>query len=112
LSVRVLCPLAELADGEARGFGPFDGSRVKVVVVRRGDEVRAYWDACPHYGGTPMAWRTNAYLNAAGDRIVCASHGAEFDIDTGQCTLGAALGTSLPLAPVAVDERGDIIFEA
>jgi nitrite reductase/ring-hydroxylating ferredoxin subunit len=29
-----------------------------------------------------MAWRTDAYLNAAGNRIVCASHGAEFEIET------------------------------
>ncbi len=109
---RVLCPLAALEDGEARGFGPFDGGRTKVVVVRRGEGVRAYWDACPHYGGTPMAWRTNAYLNAARDRIVCASHGAEFDIETGACTLGAALGLSLPPAPVVVDDAGDVVFEA
>jgi len=108
---RLLCPLAALVDGEARGFGPFDESRTKVVVVRRGETVRAYWDACPHYGGTPMAWKTNAYLNAARDRIVCASHGAEFDIDTGHCTLGAALGLSLPPAPVTVDKAGQIVFE-
>ena len=52
------------------------------------------WDACPHYGDTPMAWRTDAYLNAARDRIVCASHGAEFEIETGLCVTGAALGQS------------------
>lgn len=111
MSARRLCRLAELADGEARGFGPFDGGRSKVVVVRRGPTVKAYWDACPHHGGTPMAWRTDAYLNAARDRIACASHGAEFDIDTGVCTAGAALGLRLPAAPVAVDDEDCIVFE-
>ena len=53
----------ELRDGEARGFGPFDGGRTKAFVVRpRRRGCFAYWDACPHYGDTPMAWRTNAYL--------------------------------------------------
>ena len=70
----------------------------------------AYWDACPHYGDTPMAWRSNAYLNAAGDRIVCASHGAEFDIETGRCTLGAALGRSLTPAPIEATPEGAIVL--
>ena len=109
-AVRTLCQLDELAEGEARGFGPFDGARTKLIVVRRGDTVRAYWDACPHYGGTPMAWRRNEYLNAARDRIVCASHGAEFEIDSGVCLLGAALGTALQRAPVRL-EAGTVLFD-
>lgn len=44
-------------------------------------------DARPHQG-TPMAWRKDAYLDAAGERIVCAAHGAQFEIDSGLCTLG------------------------
>ena len=108
---RVLCRLAELAEDEARGFGPFDGGRCKAFVVRKGGRVYAYWDACPHYD-TPMAWRTNAYLNAAGDRIVCASHGAEFEIETGRCVLGAALGKSLRPAPIEATPRGDIIIKS
>jgi nitrite reductase/ring-hydroxylating ferredoxin subunit len=47
-----------------------------------------------------MAWRKDAYLNAAGDRIVCAAHGAQFDIESGVCTLGPCLGQRLQ--PVAL----------
>ena len=65
MTVRVLCRFDELREGEARAFGPFDDSRVKAFVVAQGGRLYAYWDACPHYGDTPMAWRTNAYLNAA-----------------------------------------------
>ena len=79
-----------------------------MIVARRGGQLFAYWDACPHYGGTPMAWRSNAYLNAARDRIICASHGAEFEIETGVCLLGAALGQALRPAPITINERGDI----
>jgi nitrite reductase/ring-hydroxylating ferredoxin subunit len=107
---RSLCRLDELREGEARAFGPFDDSRLKAFVVRKESRLYAYWDACPHYGDTPMAWRSNAYLNAAGDRIVCASHGAEFDIETGRCTLGAALGHSLTPAPIEATPEGAIVF--
>ena len=108
---RILCRLADLTEGEARGFGPFDGSRAKAFVVRKGARVYAYWDACPHYGDTPMAWRTDAYLNAARDRIVCASHGAEFEIESGRCVLGAALGKSLRPAPIETTPSGDVIIK-
>ena len=77
-------------------------------MVRRHGALYAYWDACPHYGDTPMAWRTNEYLNADRDRIVCASHGAEFEIETGRCVLGAALGKSLSAAPIEVSAAGEV----
>ena len=108
----VLGHIDDLRDGEARAFGPFDGSRVKAFAVRRSGCLYAYWDACPHYGDTPMAWRTNAYLNAARDRIVCASHGAEFEIETGRCVLGAALGKSLRPAPIEATPSGEIIIKS
>ena len=103
-----LCRSDEIEEGDARGFSTPSAPRTKVIVVRRGGDLFAYWDACPHYGGTPMAWRTNAYLNAARDRIVCASHGAEFEIETGRCVLGAALGEALRPAPIIINERGEI----
>jgi len=106
----ILCRFDELREGEARGFGPFDGSRARAFIVRWHGRLFAYWDACPHYGDTPMAWRTNAYLNAAGDRIVCASHGAEFEIETGRCVFGAALGKSLTPAPIEATQEGAVVF--
>ena len=106
-----LCRLDELRDGEARAFRPFEGGRTKVFAVLKDGRLYAYWDACPHYGDTPMAWRNNAYLNAAGDRIVCASHGAEFEIETGRCILGAALGKSLSPAPIEATPDGEIVIK-
>jgi nitrite reductase/ring-hydroxylating ferredoxin subunit len=47
-------------------------------------------------------------LNANRDRIVCASHGAEFEIETGRCVLGAALGKSLSPAPIEVSAAGEV----
>jgi nitrite reductase/ring-hydroxylating ferredoxin subunit len=59
-----------------------------------------------------MAWRTDAYLNAAGNRVVCASHGAEFEIETGRCVRGAALGKSLKSATIEITEDGEIVFKS
>jgi naringenin degradation protein FdeD len=103
-----LCHLDELPDGDSRGFDPFKEGQDTVLVVRHGDQLHAYRDACPHHGGTPMAWRKNAYLNGDRSRIVCHAHGAQFDIATGVCTLGPCLGQALEPVPVVVTGDGEI----
>lgn len=102
-----LCHIDDLADGASRGFDPRRGGQDTLLVVRQGRRLFAYADACPHHG-TPMAWRKDAYLNAAGDRIVCAAHGAQFEIDTGRCTLGPCLGDALVPVPLNVHDNGEV----
>jgi nitrite reductase/ring-hydroxylating ferredoxin subunit len=103
-----LCKLDDLPEGEARGFA-VPGLKRKVVVVRKNGVVFGYLDSCPHYaGGTPMAWKTNAYLDDEGQYIACHSHGALFDIETGICVLGPCLGRSLKTVPLTVLEQGGV----
>ena len=105
---RFLCRLDDVPDGGSRGFDPARTGQDTVLVVRRGACVFGWRDACPHHGGTPMAWRKDEYLNAARDRIVCAAHGAQFDIATGVCTLGPCLGQRLE--PVVLCVRDNEIY--
>lgn len=102
-----LCHLDDLPDGGSRGFDPQATGRDTLFIVRRGQALHAYANACPHHG-TPMAWRKDAYLNAAGDRIVCAAHGAQFEIDSGLCTLGPCLGDRLTPVALSVGVDGDL----
>ena len=102
-----LCHLDDLPDGDSRGFDPHASGRDTIVVVRQGTALHAWANACPHHG-TPMAWRKNAFLNAARDRIVCGAHGAQFEIDTGLCTLGPCLGQSLTPVPLHIHVSGEV----
>ena len=102
-----LCHLDELPDGASRGFDPQRGGQDTVLVVRQGRVLHGYADACPHHG-TPMAWRKDAYLDAAGQHIVCAAHGALFDIDTGLCVLGPCLGDRLSAVRLHIHDNGDV----
>ena len=102
-----LCHLDDLPDGGVRGFDPARRGQDTLLVVRRGERVFGWRDACPHHG-TPMAWRKDAYLNAARDRIVCHAHGAQFDIESGLCLLGPCLGDRLTPVELRVDERGGL----
>jgi nitrite reductase/ring-hydroxylating ferredoxin subunit len=103
-----LCRADEIREGQSRGFDPWHEGQDTVLVVRRHGVLYGWRDACPHHGGTPMAWRKDAYLNADGTRIVCAAHGAQFDIATGVCTLGPCLGQSLQRVELAVSADSNI----
>ena len=107
MNTLLLHRLCELPDGSSRGFDPLRTGQDSVLLVRRGAQLFAYADVCPHHG-TPMAWRKDAYLNAAGDRIVCAAHGAQFELDTGRCTLGPCLGDSLTAVHLHIHPNGEV----
>lgn len=84
----VLLQTKDLADGESRAVvlpaeaGGYDG-----FVVRQGDEIFGYINRCPHTGA-PLDWSPDQFLNADRSYIICAMHGALFEIDTGRCVAG------------------------
>lgn len=100
-----LCRLDELAEGSSRGFDPWHDGHDTIFVVRHHGNLHAWRDACPHYGDTPMAWRKDSYLDAQRTRIVCAAHGAQFDIETGLYTLGPCLGQALRAVAIMTTEQ-------
>lgn len=106
-----LCHLDDLPDGDARGFDPRATGRDTMLIVRQGRALHGWLNACPHQG-TPMAWRKDAFLNAARDRIVCSAHGAQFEIPTGRCTLGPCLGQALTPVALIIDDDGEVHLAA
>jgi len=106
-----LCHVDELPDGASRGFDPYGTGRDTMFVVRQGTALHAWKNSCPHHD-TPLPWRRHAYLNGAGNRIVCAAHGALFEIDTGRCTLGPCLGQSLTPVALVVSHDGEVRLAA
>lgn len=111
MAAQRLCKLEDLADGASRGFDPCGAGQDSLLLVRQGAQVYAYRDLCPHYGDTPLPWRRHAYLDAARRHIVCAAHGALFEIATGACVRGPCLGQSLSALAVSVDADGYVVVE-
>jgi nitrite reductase/ring-hydroxylating ferredoxin subunit len=104
-----LCRLDALPDRNARGFDPLGRGTDTLFVVRLGDALHAYLDRCPHFGDTPLPWRKDAYLDAAAEAIVCAAHGARFDIATGRCVLGPCLGQTLQPVQLELTPVGELL---
>ena len=107
-----LCGLEDIADGEARGFDPLRRGHDQLFIIRRGKNFVAWCNACPHpgYEGTSLPWRRNAYLTSDGSRIMCSGHGAQFDIETGDCLLGPCLGQALQPAAVQLESNGQLYW--
>ena len=96
-----ICRLDELPDGGGRGFTVETSRGVRdIFIIRRGNAVFAYENACPHVG-TPLDWVQDQFLSEDGSHIVCATHGAKFNIEDGMCFSGPCHG--VPLPPIAVE---------
>ncbi len=78
------------------GEWPFKG-----FVVRQGDEVYAYENVCRH-AGHPLNWHPDSFLTPDRRRLICASHGAMYEIDSGECVAGPCPGKKLNQVEVEV----------
>ncbi|MEG5266548.1 Rieske (2Fe-2S) protein [Pseudomonas sp. JDS28PS106] len=86
-----LCASNELGNGQSRGFN-IEGFRL--LVVRRAGQVFAYKNHCPHRG-IPLEWEPDRFLDPSASLLRCASHGALFLIENGECVAGPCEGQSL-----------------
>jgi cytochrome b6-f complex iron-sulfur subunit len=93
--------LAALADVPDGGGLVVDGADGKVLIVRTGDEVKAYNAACTHMG-TPV--------DAPVDGVsTCPNHGSQFSTEDGSVKKGPA---TAPLATIDVKVEGDQVVLA
>jgi nitrite reductase/ring-hydroxylating ferredoxin subunit len=99
----VLCRLDELQDPGSRGMTLQQGDRLlDVFVVRRGRDVYAYVNSCPHTG-SPLDWVEHEFLSIDKQYIQCAMHAALFRLADGLCVAGPCAGSSLTAIAVTVE---------
>jgi nitrite reductase/ring-hydroxylating ferredoxin subunit len=99
---RVVCRLSDLDEHGARAFTIGTGDwPLRGFVVRVGAEVRGYVNRCPH-AGHPLNLLPNRFLTPDGALILCSSHGALFEKQTGYCVVGPCAGRSLRAVPLEV----------
>ncbi len=107
----VLCRIDELPDPGSRAFSVGEGDwPMRGFLVRRGNDVHAYVNRCPH-AGHPLNLRPDEFLTDDRRHIVCDSHGAMFDPENGVCVAGPCPGQSLIKLPVRV-ESGVVVLDA
>jgi nitrite reductase/ring-hydroxylating ferredoxin subunit len=103
-----VCRLTQLADPGSRAFAIGEGDwPLRGFVVRKGDEVFAYVNRCPH-AGHPLNWRPDDFLTLDQTLILCRSHGAVFEMNSGRCVAGPCAGQSLRALRARID--GELVI--
>ena len=97
--------LSALNDIDDGGFAEveamIDGDAESLVLYRLGDEVRAWLNVCPH-AGRRLDWAPGQFLKSKDGHLVCAAHGASFELDRGDCVAGPCRGDALRAVQVQV----------
>ena len=107
---RVLCRLDNIEDGQAKGFTLGSGLEAReIFVVREDGQVFGYVNSCPHLG-TPLNWQDDRFISDHSGLILCATHGAQFEIADGACVSGPCAGQALKTVPVALDAEGRVVL--
>lgn len=103
----LLCGSAELCDG---GMAvPFDvqyaGQVCRAFAIRYQGVVHAYLNRCTHVP-MEMDYQPNQFFDMTRTRIICATHGASYRPETGECTGGPCRGK---LVKIAITERDGVV---
>lgn len=100
--MKLLCTGESLPEAQGRGFD-VDGSGL--LAVRRNGQVFVYRNRCPHRG-VPLEWHPDRFLDTSASLIQCATHGALFLIESGECIAGPCEGQSLISIACHEDQDG------
>lgn len=89
--------------GFAEVSASLDGDLESLILYRQGQSVRAWLNVCPH-AGRRLDWAPGKFLKSKEGHLVCAAHGASFELGNGDCVAGPCRGDSLRAVAVEVRE--------
>lgn len=102
-----LIALADIADGGfAEAEATLGGDAESLILYRQDGQVRAWLNVCPH-AGRRLDWAPGKFLKSREGWLVCAVHGASFELAEGVCVAGPCRGAHLRAIAVSVRE-GDV----
>ena len=105
-TAKPLVALESLSDGALLEIeAEIDGAAESLILYRNGDEVRAWLNICPH-AGRRLDWAPGKFLLSKDGLLVCAAHGASFELREGTCVAGPCRGDALRQVAVCVVDGG------
>ena len=84
----------------------YGGQTCRAFAVRWQGRAHAYLNRCSHVA-MEMDWQPERFFDASGQWLVCASHGAVYRPDTGQCAGGPCRGG---LIRIDLSEADGVVF--
>ena len=77
--------------------------------VEYADRVYAYKNRCPHLG-IELDWTPGVFFDEPGETLVCSTHGARFEPNTGRCISGPCAGLCLESVEV-FEHQGELYVQ-
>ena len=81
------------------------GNRCPAFAIRHGGQVHAYLNRCAHVA-MEMDFQPNQFFDSSGNWLVCATHGALYQPQTGQCRGGPCRGG---LIKITLSEQDGVV---
>jgi nitrite reductase/ring-hydroxylating ferredoxin subunit len=102
-----LCRSDELHDsGTAVGFDVnYQGQTCRAFAIRYQGQVHAYLNRCTHVP-MEMDYQPDRFFDSTGHWLICATHGATYQPQTGRCSGGPCRGG---LVKIAIEERDGVV---
>ncbi len=106
---RLICPSAALENGgkAVRFPVPFWGDDAVGFAVRFDGQVHGYLNRCAHVP-VELDWEEGQVFDLTRQYLICATHGAHYEPDTGICVMGPCGGQRLQKLKIA--ERDGNVF--
>lgn len=103
-----ICQAIDLLEG---GLAvPFDvihaGQNCRAFAIRYEGQPQAYLNRCTHVA-MELDWQPNQIFDDTGQWLLCASHGAAYRPDTGECAGGPCQGG---LVKITLSERDGLVY--
>ncbi len=81
------------------------GEHATGFAIRYNDQVYAYVNQCAHMP-VELDWNEGEFFTVAKDFLICATHGAHYEPNTGHCVYGPCKGKQLrPLTVTELNEQ-------
>jgi nitrite reductase/ring-hydroxylating ferredoxin subunit len=102
-----LCQSADLIEGgRAVSFDlVYGGQTCRAFAIRFDSQVHAYLNRCTHVA-MEMDWQPDRFFDDSGQWLLCATHGATYRPDTGECVGGPCRGG---LVKITLSEHAGVV---
>jgi len=93
---RLICASGELIEGGdgVRFEIEWNGESAPAFAIRSGGRAHAYLNRCAHIG-VELDWKQGKFFDANGEYLICSTHGALYEPQSGACRGGPCRGAKL-----------------
>lgn len=105
--MELVCKTEQVNERDARSF---DTTRGEVIVAQRDGQFYAYINRCPHLG-VSLEFQDQQFMDMDREFLICANHGALFQVDNGECVFGPCKNQALKPVMIEVHSDGGIYLK-